>query len=255
MQREPVKPRSVKPASGGRTSRWAGHREQRRTELVEAALEAIREHGAGASVAAIAAAAGVTKPVLYRHFVDRADLQRAVSERAAQLLLDRLLPELVKERQPVEHIRSIVEAFLAAAEDEPQLWHFVVHNPGGAPEPAQVVEHNMAMIANLLATALGDRLRLRGMDAGGAEAFAYGLVGMVYTAGDWWLNRRTMSRKALTDYLTAMIWGGLSGVLGTANKPEEMQRPLRLVSGLDGGAPSEPAAPEPPAPAPAPAQP
>jgi AcrR family transcriptional regulator len=204
---------------------------------VESALEAIREHGAGASVAAIAAAAGVTKPVLYRHFTDRADLQRAVSERAAQLLLERLLPELVKERPPIEHIRSIVEAFLAAAEDEPQLWHFVVHNPGGAPEPAQVVEHNMAMVAKLLATALGDRLRLRGLDAGGAEAFAYGLVGMVYTAGDWWLNRRTMSRQALTDYLTAIIWGGLASVLGTADRPEEMERPLRLVAGLDGLAP------------------
>jgi len=204
--------------------------------LVEAALQAIRECGAGVSVANIAAAAGVTKPVLYRHFADRADLQRAVSERAAQLLLERLLPELAKDRRPVEHIRSTVAAFLAAAEDEPQLWHFVVHNPGGAPEPAQVVEHSMAMIANLLAVALGDRLRLQGLEAGGAEAFAYGLVGMVYTAGDWWLNQRTMSREALTDYLTTFIWGGLSGVLGTAGRSEEMQR-LRPVTGLDGVAP------------------
>lgn len=195
---------------------------------MEAALRAIREHGAGASVATIAAAAGVTKPVLYRHFADRADLQRAVSERAAQILLERLLPELAKERRPVEHIRSIVEAFLAAAQDEPQLWHFVVHNPGGAPEPAQVVEHNMAMIANLLAAELGDRLRLSELDAGGAEAFAYGLVGMVYTAGDWWLSRQTMSRVALTDYLTTMIWGGLSGVLGAADQPGESHRLPRV---------------------------
>jgi hypothetical protein len=46
-----------------------------------------------------------------------------------------------------------------------------------------------------------------------------------------------MSREALTDYLTTMIWGGLASVLGTANQPEEMERPLRLVSGLDGLAP------------------
>lgn len=207
---------------------------------MEAALTAIREHGAGASVATIAAAAGVTKPVLYRHFADRADLQRAVSERAAQLLLERLLPELAKERQPVEHIRSIVDAFLTGAEDEPQLWHFVVHNPGGAREPAEVVEHNMALVAKLLSTALGDRLRVRGVAAGGAEAFAYGLVGMVYTAGDWWLNRRTMSRDALADYLTTMIWGGLAKVLGTADQPEETERPLRLVSDLDDLAPGLP---------------
>jgi hypothetical protein len=36
----------------------------------------------------------------------------------------------------------------------------------------------------------------------------------VQSAGDWWLERRTMSRAALTDYLTTLIWGGVSGVLG-----------------------------------------
>jgi AcrR family transcriptional regulator len=224
VQNEPVKT--------GRSKRWAGHRAQRRTELVEAAVAAIREHGPGVSVAAIAAAAGVTKPVLYRHFTDRADLQRAVSERAAQLLLHRLLPELAREREPVEHIRSIVDAFLAGAQDEPQLWHFVVHNPGGSSETGEVVEHSMALVAGLLSTALGDRLRERGVDAGGAEAFAYGLVGMVYTAGDWWLGRQTMSRAALTDYLTAMIWGGLTGVFGAEGRADDLRTPLRLVSGL-----------------------
>jgi AcrR family transcriptional regulator len=222
VKREPVK--------SGRSERWAGHRAQRRTELIEAALAAIREHGAGVSVAAIAAAAGVTKPVLYRHFADRADLQRAVSERAAQLLLERLLPELTKEREPIEHIRSIVEAFLAAAEDEPQLWHFVVHNPGGSGETDEVVEHSMALVAGLLSTALTDRLRARGADAGGAEAYAYGLVGMVYTAGDWWLSRRTMSRSALTDYLTTLIWGGLAGLFGAEDRPEGAGAPIRLVN-------------------------
>ncbi len=220
MQKEPVKT--------GRAKRWEGHRAQRRTELVEAAVSAIREHGPAVSVAGIAAAAGVTKPVLYRHFTDRADLQRAVSERAAQLLLERLLPELTLEREPVEHVHSIVEAFLSAAEDEPQLWHFVVHNPGGSSETGEVVQHSMALVAGLLSSALGDRLRARGEDAGGAEAFAYGLVGMVYTAGDWWLSRRTMSRTALTEYLTTLIWSGLAGVLGS--RPEELRAPLRLVS-------------------------
>ena len=39
---------------------------------------------------------------------------------------------------------------------------------------------------------------------------------MVQSAGDWWLQRRTMSRDALTDYLTTLIWGGMAGVLGSA---------------------------------------
>jgi AcrR family transcriptional regulator len=183
-------------------------------ELIEAAVEAIREHGAGVSVAAIAAAAGVTKPVLYRHFADRADLQRAVSERGAQMLLHRLVPELINQREPAERIHAIVEAFLAGAEDEPELWRFVVHNPGGDRDAsADVVAHNMALVAGLITTALVDALRQRGRAVEGAEAWAYGLAGMVYTAGDWWLQQRTMSRGALTSYLTSLIWGGLAGAL------------------------------------------
>jgi AcrR family transcriptional regulator len=206
----PVKPG----AQSGRAARWAGHRQRRRAELVDAAVDAIREHGAGASVATIAAQAGVTKPVLYRHFTDRADLQRAVSERAAEMLLGNLLSAVTSERPPVERVRAIVGAFLAATEEEPELWRFVVHNPAGSGDGPDVVAHNIALVAGLITSALVDELRSRGKDAGGAEAWAFGLAGMVYTAGDWWLQRRTMSRSALTDYLTNLIWGGLVGVLG-----------------------------------------
>jgi AcrR family transcriptional regulator len=228
----------------GRAGRWAGHREQRRAELVESAIEAIRERGAGVSVAGIAAAAGVTKPVLYRHFTDRADLQRAVSERAAKMLLDRLMPELASRRDPIERIRAIVDAFLAAVEDEPELWRFVVHSPGGEHEAgADVVAHNLALIAGMLTARLVEELRARRRDAGGAEAWAYGIAGMVYTAGDWWLQRRTMTRAALTDYLTQLIWGGLSGVLGldesasadTRAPAADADPPLRLVAGDEEG--------------------
>lgn len=193
----------------------------------------------------IAAEAGVTKPVLYRHFADRADLQRAVSEKAAALLLSNLLPQVTTDRPPIERVRSIVGAFLAATEEEPELWRFVVHNPGGAHDGTDVVAHNIALVAGLITSALVDELRTRGKDAGGAEAWAFGLAGMVYTAGDWWLQRRTMSRSALTDYLTNLIWGGLIGVLGPARQNDTEQAEhserddsgerLRLVAGLNPG--------------------
>jgi AcrR family transcriptional regulator len=211
--------------------------------MIAAAVDAIRAHGAGVSIAAIAEQAGVTKPVLYRHFTDRADLQRAVSQTAAELLLSNLLPELTTERPPIERVRAIVGAFLAATEEEPELWRFVVHNPGGGHGGTDVVAHNIALVAGLITTALVDELRSRGLDAGGAEAWAFGLAGMVYTAGDWWLQRRTMSRSALTDYLTQLIWGGLEGLLGHGSQPRHSTdatetsssspERLRLVAGME----------------------
>jgi AcrR family transcriptional regulator len=186
--------------------------------MVQAAIDAVRTHGPGASVAEIAATAGITKPVLYRHFTDRADLQRAVGERAVQMLMERMAPELDPSREPVQLIRGAVDAFLAAIEDEPQLWRFVVHHPIER-AGAELVEDTRQQIARTLATIIGERLRAVGLDSGGAEAWAHGLVGMVQSAGDWWLERRTMSRESLTDYLTTLIWGGMSGVLAMADSP------------------------------------
>ena len=185
----------------------------RRAEMVQAAMDAVRRHGPGVSVAEIAAAAGITKPVLYRHFTDRADLQRAVGEQATALLFERIAPELMLERLPVERIRAVVDAFLAGIEAEPQLWRFVVHHPiERAGE--EIVEDVRQRIAQILADLMRQRLGERGRDASGADAWAQGLVGMVQSAGDWWLERRTISRAALTDHLTTMIWGGLAGIEG-----------------------------------------
>jgi AcrR family transcriptional regulator len=197
-------------------------RAERRAEMVQAAMQAVRTHGPGVSVAELAAAAGITKPVLYRHFTDRADLQRAVGEKAAEMLLNRMAPEMDPTREPVQLIRGVIDAFLAGIEAEPQLWRFVVHHPIERDAGADVVEDARQRIARLLAMIIGERLRGLGLDSGGAEAWAQGLVGMVQSAGDWWLERRTMSRTALTDYLTTLIWGGISGVIAMADQPAPM---------------------------------
>jgi AcrR family transcriptional regulator len=184
--------------------------------MVAAAIDAVRTLGPGVSVAEIAAQAGITKPVLYRHFTDRADLQRTVGREAAALLMARMAPELDPDREPAELIRGVVDAFLAGIEDEPELWRFVVHHPIERAPGAEVVDDAREQIARMLTALFGERMRGLGLDSGGAEAWAQGLVGMVQSAGDWWLERRTMSRGALTDYLTTLIWGGVSGVLGAA---------------------------------------
>lgn len=205
-------------------------RAERRAEMITAAMDAVRSHGPAVSVAQIAAMAGITKPVLYRHFSGRADLQRAVGQEAVALLMGRMAPALALEGDPQGQIHGIVDAFLAGIEDEPELWRFVVHHPIERTTGAEVVEDAREQIARLLATLMGERLREQGLDSGGAEVWAHGLVGMVQSAGDWWLERRTMSRGALTGYLSSIIWGGLTGVLGTAGKAPA---PLRAVPPVD----------------------
>lgn len=201
--------------------------------MVAAAMDAVRTHGPAVSIAEIAAEAGITKPVLYRHFSDRADLQRAVGQEAVALLMTRMAPALAVEGDPQALVHGVVDAFLAGIEDEPELWRFVVHHPIERTTGAEIVDDAREQIARLIATLLGERLRELDVDSGGAEAWAQGLVGMVQSAGDWWLERRTMSRTALTGYLSSIIWGGLANVLQVPDAT-----PLRVVparTGENGG--------------------
>jgi AcrR family transcriptional regulator len=184
-------------------------REQRRADFVQAAIHAVRRIGAGASVAEIAAAAGITKPILYRHFTDRADLQAAVGEQAAAVLLARVSDELGRDRPPVEQTRAVIDVVLACVEEDPELWRFVTHRSARSLD-APIVDHLRGRIARILATVLEDELRLRGLNDGGVEVWAHGLVGMVHSTAEWWLDHRTMSRAALADGLTALAWSGVA---------------------------------------------
>lgn len=203
--------------SGGRHQRWRGHREARRAELVDAAVAAIRAHGAGVGMEEIAAQAGVSKPILYRHFTDRADLWLAVSRRVTDDLLAAMSSELAVERPPRETIAAVVDTYLALIEEDTDVYRFVVHGSfADRGLSSDLVRAHMALMASEVARVLGGRLRDAGADSGGAEPWAHGIVGMVQAAADWWIDRRSMSRQALVSYLTAMISTGVEGLFGDA---------------------------------------
>src|SRR5262249_17476551 len=73
---------------------WTDHRARRGREFVDAALRALEVQGPDLPMEAVAAEAGVTKPVLYRYFQDKSALVDALGERGSEILLDRLLPAI-----------------------------------------------------------------------------------------------------------------------------------------------------------------
>jgi AcrR family transcriptional regulator len=210
---------SVNTSSDGRRGRWTGHREQRRAELTAAAIAAIRELGPEVGMEAIAAHAGVSKPVLYRYFADKSQLWQAVGVQAAGLVVDAIQPAVAAVREERAVIGAAVDAYLAHIENDRHLYQFVVHQPGLA-RPHDVVADAVDTIAGALASILGDRLRALGLDSGPALPWAYGIVGFVQSVGDWWLRgRQPVSRSALSEYLTTFLWGGVAGIRTAADEP------------------------------------
>jgi len=178
-------------------------RDARRLELLAAATEAIRREGVEVSMDTIAAEAGVTKPILYSHFGDKAGLTAALVEQIGADLRSLLVEETAEIDDPREFVRSTIDGYVSLFEAEPNIYRFVTS--GDASHGRKLVDE----VATELAVVLGARLRAAGKDSGAAEPWAYAIVGMVDWAGDWWLDRKTMSRADLAEYLTMLVWDGL----------------------------------------------
>lgn len=160
----------------------------------------------------LAAEAGITKPILYSHFGDRAGMAAALAERTADVLIEEVTGALrdgAASGSSRVVIRSAIAAFCDFIEREPSLYRFLVRNTfdGGYPLSSCLATEVATRITKLL----GGALREAGADSGGAEPWAFGAVGLSFAGAEWWLERRTMSKGDLVDYLTMLLWGGFAG--------------------------------------------
>lgn len=194
--------------SDGRATRWDKHRADRRAEFVQAAIRAIDALGPEASVADIAAEAGVSKPVLYRYFADKDELYAAVGSWGADLVLDRVITAVFTPATARERVTAGVTAYLDTLAEHPAAFLLLIRHHAAGADP---VADGKTVIAAKLSRLLGDALRHLGGDAGAAEVWAQAIVGAGNSVGVWWLDRRTMSRATATTYLSDFIWHALSG--------------------------------------------
>lgn len=220
-----------------RKERWAEHREQRRLDLIGAAIQAAVHYGPTVDMDQVASMAGVSKPVLYRYFADKTQLWLAVGEFVAQQVLAVVTPAIESVREERELIAATIDAYLGAIEEQHELYRFLqrVNVPG----VHHLINGASQTVSSGLSRVIGDRLRALGLDAGPAEPWAIGIVGLVQTVGDWWMARnRPMRREALTDYLTTLLWYGIEGVKAAADLPAALARdtpPGGRRDGLDHG--------------------
>jgi AcrR family transcriptional regulator len=179
-----------------------------RSDLLDAAERVVLRDGPQASMNAIAAEAGITKPILYRHFDDKAGLYVALADRHIETLLERLRDALTRPVPRRERTEAAIDAWLRLVEGNPALYRFLVHR-GQSEEPE--VRHRVALFQRRLGDALAmgmmAELGLTEDDRPRAQAWAHGIVGMVQAASEWWLDEQPFDRTALARHLTDLIDG------------------------------------------------
>jgi AcrR family transcriptional regulator len=202
-----------------RDSRWDEHRRSRREQLVQATVAAVGKHGAGVGMDEIAAEAGTSKTVVYRHFADRAELYVAVCNRVASQLLPKLRAAMESSSRPREMVAAAIDTYLAFLEADPELYRFVVHQQALGRPSSDPLDSLSDLVGQQAAAAISVALQQSGRDPAAAAPWGHGVVGLVRSAADWWLTAdRPMLRSELTAHLTDLAWAGLSGVVTTSEE-------------------------------------
>jgi AcrR family transcriptional regulator len=222
---------SPPPATGpgdGRAARWAGQRDRRRRQFVDAALQAIAEHGPHVATEHIADAAGVARPQLYKHFDDATDLQRAIADRATELITTALRPLWELQGSAMQMIVVAVEAHTSWLAEHGNLYRYLtLHSQIGRREGRDAVADVKTVIARQLTQLFEYYLTIFGMDTHIAETIAFGVVGLVDSSAAQWLeNPHGVTKVELAGLLARWIWRILDDTLRAGGIELDPHRPL-----------------------------
>jgi AcrR family transcriptional regulator len=191
--------------------------EERRATIVEAAGRLFGERGYDATrLDDIAAAAGVTKPILYRHFDTKRALYLALLERHRDDLASFAAMIDAEEGTRDERLRAVLELWLTYVEAHSYAWRMLFRDTGGGPDVEafrlEVHARARAVLVGIIRTLSEVSIPRRELEPV-AELMSMGMASVVL----WWMENPSASRGAVVDAI-ARVWGGLlaAGTTGTS---------------------------------------
>jgi AcrR family transcriptional regulator len=181
--------------------------EERRVLIVEAAGRLFGERGYEATrLDDVAAAAGVTKPILYRHFDSKDELYLTLLERHRDDL-GSFAGAIPAQGPPEERLRIVLELWFAYVEAHSYAWKMLFRDSGGSPEiqafRIDVHARARAVLVEMIRSLTEVPIPQRELEPL-AELMSMGMASLVL----WWMDNPGASRQAIVDAMTR-VWAGL----------------------------------------------
>ncbi|MDO4888718.1 MAG: TetR/AcrR family transcriptional regulator [Actinomycetaceae bacterium] len=197
-------------------------RSERREQLISVARQLFGTGGYDAvSIEEIAAAAEVSKPVVYEHFGGKEGLYQVIVDREVTALSEIFSARMRPELAPREVLEGIVLSLLDYIEDNPDGFHLLAHQ-----SPTAVRSETFATVIADVADQVVDRLAplmdQRGLDPATAPVYGQLLAGGVGQIGQWWSEHRTLPKESVAAHVTNLLWFGLRNM---EREPHLITRP------------------------------
>ena len=186
----------------------------RRERILDAATKVFAEDGYDrASFGAIAAVAGVSRPVVYDHFGSKKELHLVLLERERDRILEHVTGELAASATPEERVARALDAFYAYVEANPYAWRMLFRDTANDSETAtaqrRIQSEAHLAIAKMLATDPGSKI----VSGRGKELRLEMLASLWGSATNglarWWYDRREVPRAQVVAACMDALWLGV----------------------------------------------
>lgn len=182
-------------------------------QTLEAAHSLFAERGyAAVTMDEIAAAIGVTKPLLYNYFGNKEQLYIACMERAGDALIQAIAGAVSETANPGDALGAGVRAFFSFLDTDRSAWTVLFDET--LPRGGEVFDRVAAyrgQILDLVSASLLAQLPMRRREAAQVEveALSTALLGAAEALARWWLRTEAITAEEAAELLVSTVEPGL----------------------------------------------
>jgi AcrR family transcriptional regulator len=182
-------------------------------QTVAAAHALFAERGyAAVTMDGVAAAVGVTKPLLYNYFGNKEQLYLACLERAGDGLVATVVEAVGQTTEPAEALRAGLRAFFDFVDQDRAAWAVLFDEtlPAGG-DIADRVAGYRTRLRDLIAGSLLEQIPAERRDRARVEveALSTAIMGAAESLVRWWLRTEAVSAAEAAELLISTIEPGL----------------------------------------------
>jgi AcrR family transcriptional regulator len=169
--------------------------------MLEAAGAAFASHGFhGASMDAIAADAGISKPMLYNYFGSKEGLYAEYLSRSGRALVAGMREAAAPDESAEQRLKAGISTFFDYVEEHRTGWRVLYNEAAaqGGPLAAEVAALRSRVVDMVVRAVPGEP---------SPEAFAHALVGAGESLANWWLAHPDRPRDELEALLVRLARG------------------------------------------------
>ncbi|MDF1666101.1 MAG: TetR/AcrR family transcriptional regulator [Planctomycetota bacterium] len=179
----------------------------RRDQLVDVGRSVFAKLGyEGTTVEEVARKAKISKPIVYEHFGGKEGLYAVIIDREMELLYSRVA-ESIDTGSPRERFEKAISSFLTYVRERPDGFAVLTRDaPGSSGRGMRSV---ISDLGERITEIFQKEFKRAGLNPKLSPLYSHALIGMVTSAGQWWMGSRGISQEKAASHLAAIGWMGL----------------------------------------------